>query len=299
MERVVRYLTEEATVRASGVIATRLITDMQGILETGPLATVALGRSLIGCVLMASHLKEGHSVGLYFRGSGPLGTLFAEAHFSGAARAYTGNPKSELPLTPDGRLDVSGGIGHGLLEVVRGTPRGNQNLNHTGTVIIRTGEVGDDIAYYLEQSQQIPSVVALGVAINEYGIVESAGGVLIELMPGAGEDVIAKIEARTRGVQSITKLIQEGATAEALVQTFLADFRLQKLEHEGELRYECRCSLERVERSMILLGLNEIDSMISEGKPIHVTCEFCGRKYALTGEHLVEIRREAHKQSLH
>ena len=299
MEKVSRFLTDDALVRASGVVATKLITDMQGTLDTGPLATVALGRSVVGCVLMAAHLKEGHSVGVYFRGNGPLGTLFAEASYSGAARAYTTNPKCELPLTTDGRLNVSGGIGHGLLEVVRGTAQGNQNLNHTGTVIIKTGEVGDDIAFYLEQSQQIPSVVALGVSVNEYGIVQSAGGVLVELMPGAGEDIIAKIEDNTRQVKTITGLIHDGAGPDQLVQAFLGGFSLQRLEHEGSLRYECRCSLERVERSLVLLGITEIDSMINENRSFAITCEFCGRKYTLSKDELVEIRREAHKQTLH
>lgn len=298
-ERVLKFLSEDSTVRISSTVATRLVNEMRKTLETYPIATVALGRAMIGCALMASHLKQEHSVGVYFRGSGPIGTLFAEASYEGMVRAYTANPKLELPLSPDGLLDIKGAVGHGLLEVVRASPFLNDNRNHTGTVIIRTGEIGDDLAYYLEQSHQIPSVVALSVQLDRYGQVEGAGGVLIEVMPGASEEALANIERQTKKVASLSKLILDGAGPEDLAKAFLSETKLQILEHPSELKYHCKCSLERIGRSFMLLGTAELDDMIREAKPIDVTCEFCGRRYQVGLDQLETFRRESHKNSLH
>src|SRR5690606_18834687 len=202
---------KDGSFRVSSVVATRVVDQMRSILNTYPIATVALGRSVIGCLLMSAHQKEGHSVGLYFRGSGPLGVIFAEATYEGACRAYTANPQLELPLQ-NGMLDISGAIGHGLLEVVRGAAYTNQL--HSGTVIIKTGEIAEDIAYYLQQSQQIPAVVAAGVEIDQYGLVRGAGGLLVELFPNAKENVITKIEESVRSAKSLSQLVTAGGTAE-------------------------------------------------------------------------------------
>lgn len=294
-EKVIRFLSEDAFVRASAVKATQLIEEMRITLGTYPVVSVAAGRAMVGAVLMASHLKDGQSVGLYFRGSGPIGSLFAESSYEGRSRASVANPKLDLPLV-DGKLDVSGAIGHGLLEVVRGIPHAKQL--YSGTVIIKTGEIGDDIAFYLQQSHQIPSVVALGVQTDESGVIKCAGGVLIEVMPGAPETAITLIEEKVKKVDSISKMILSGATEEQMVNAFLSDFKMVKIAHNHDLKYECRCSMERVQRSLLLIGLEELDNMIADNEPIQVTCEFCNRIYTLDVEQLKSIRQQSFKNSL-
>lgn len=294
-ERVHKYISENGLVRVSSVLATDVVREMQSTLNAFPIASVALGRAMVGCVLMVSHLKEGHSVGVYFRGSGPLGTVYAESTFEGAVRAYTANPHVDLP-NKNGRLNISDAIGIGLLEVVRGSPF--QHKFHTGTVEIRTGEIGDDIAFYLQQSHQIPSVVALGVHLDRTGRVDAAGGVLVELMPGATEETMKTIEGRVSEVKSISDLIFSGATPYDLANAFMKDFKLEELGHAPHLRYECRCNEERVHRSLLLIGFQELDLMIAEQKPVHVTCDFCGRKYTVELSTLQELRAKSFRNSL-
>jgi molecular chaperone Hsp33 len=294
-EKVRKFLSKDGFVRASSVIATHTINDMRSTLNSFPLASIAAGRALVGSILMASLQKEGHQVGLNFRGNGPLGHVFVESNFEGSVRAYVSNPEAELPLK-NGKIDVAGGIGVGLLEVVRASTYHTQN--HSGTVIIRTGEVGDDIAFYLEQSHQTPSVVALTCQVDDWGRVNCAGGVLIELMPGAPEDVISKIEKRAQEVTSLSQLIFEGRDEMYLAELFLKDFELLEMPHPFQLKYECKCSLERVTRSLLLVGYEEIDSLIAENKPTEIACGFCGKNFKVEIEELKKIREQSFRNSL-
>ena len=294
-ERVRKFISRDGSFRVSAVVATAVIDEMRLTLGSYPIATVALGRSLIGCMLMATHQKEGHSVGLYFRGSGPLGVIFAESNYDGASRAYTANPRVELPLK-NGFLDISGAVGHGLLEVVRGLPYSPQL--QSGTVIIRTGEIGEDIAYYLQQSAQIPSAVVLGVEVDEYGVVKGAGGLLVELFPGAPENVIEKIEENLKAAGSVSKMISGGASAQDLVAEFLKGFELDEIAHNHSIRYECRCSVEKVKNALLLLGTAELESMFNSGKDVEASCDFCGRSYVIPLKEVEELKNESFRRSL-
>ncbi|MCM2281362.1 MAG: Hsp33 family molecular chaperone HslO [Bdellovibrionaceae bacterium] len=294
-ERVHKFLSEDLTVRAAGVVATNIIEEMRSLQHTYPIATVAVGRAVVGALLMASHLKHGQELSLYFQGNGPLGTLFAEASYEGLTRGYASNPSLQVQMSGDA-IRTGPAIGIGLLTVTHHLPFGDQP--HRGTVIIRTGEIGDDIAFYLEQSHQIPSVVSLGVHVDSYGRVLAAGGVLIELMPGHSEETLNKIENRARQAPSISKRILDGATPADLVNDFLGDLKLLPLEHDYPIKYQCRCSQERVIRSLGLLGLAEVDSMLAEKKPVDAVCEFCGRKYEVSLAELEALRSEVYKESL-
>ena len=299
LKRVHKFLNEELTVRASGVVATQVVEEMRSIQNSYPLATVATGRAVVGALLMASHLKEGQQLSLYFQGNGPLGRVFAEGNYEGQVRGYASNNQYVAPIEGD-NLHVGAAIGIGLLTVTHHLP--NSEVPHRGTVIIHTGEIGDDIAFYLQQSHQIPSVVALGVHLNEFGRVIAAGGVLIELMPGHNEETIAKIEKRVREAPSISKRILEGATPEDLVRDYLQDFKLIELEHDHPTVYHCKCSYDRVLHSVQLLGLPEIEKILVEqeaGHPLlEVSCEFCGRRYEIKKDDLEALRGEMFKNSL-
>lgn len=293
--RVHKFLTSDMTVRAASVIATGVVDEMRSIQNSFPVATVAIGRSMVGALLMASHLKNGQELSLYFQGNGPLSRIFAEATFEGNVRAFSMNSHLEIPVDGD-NIRVGHAIGIGLLTVTHHLPTGDEP--YRGTVIIRTGEIGDDIAFYLHQSHQIPSVVALGVHLNAYGKVEAAGGVLIELMPGHDDSTIAAIEERVKKAPGISKMILEGASPEDLVKTYLGDFKLTELPHPHPISYKCRCSYDRALRSVMLLGVEDLDRMIAEEKPAEIGCEFCGRKYMIETPELEKIRADIYKTSL-
>ena len=293
--RVHKFLTEDLTIRASAVIATRVVDEMRSIQNSYPIATVAVGRAMVGTLLMASHLKQNQELSLYFQGNGPLGRVFAQANYEGQVRGYSNNPKYQSGVAGD-KIEIGAAIGIGLLTVTHHLPTGDQP--HRGTVIIRTGEIGDDIAFYLQQSHQIPSVVALGVHLSPYGLVEAAGGVLIELMPGHTDDTIGRIEERIRQTAPISKRILQGAGPEDLVKDFLTDFKLMELKHPYPITYHCRCTYERVVRSLLLLSAHDIDALIEEKKPAEVSCEFCGRQYLIAEDDLQKIRGDIYKGSL-
>jgi molecular chaperone Hsp33 len=294
-QRVHKFLTEDLTVRASVVVATQAVDEMRSIQNSYPIATVAVGRSMVAALLMASHLKQGQELSLYFQGNGPLGRVFAEANYEGHVRGYCNNSQYTAPVEGD-QIQVGPAIGIGLLTVTHHLP--NSDIPHRGTVIIRTGEIGDDIAFYLHQSHQIASIVALGVHVNAYGLVDAAGGVLIELMPGHADETIAKIEARTKNAPAISKRILEGASPEEILKDYLGDFNLMELDHPYNIAYQCRCSHERVLRSIMLLGIDEIDRALAEAKPLDVSCEFCGRRYHVTPDDLTKVRADLYKDSL-
>lgn len=293
--RVHKFLTQDLTVRISVVNATQVVDEMRSIQNSYPLATVAVGRSMVAALLMASHLKDGQELSLYFQGNGPLGRVFAEANFEGQVRGYCTHPQFQAPIEGD-QITIGSAIGIGLLTVTHHLP-GNDEP-HRGTVIIRTGEVGDDIAFYLHQSHQIPSVVSLGVHLNPYGLADGAGGILIELMPGHSDEMISQIEENVKKARSVSTMITEGATPTDIVREFLGETPLMELEHNYPIQYHCRCSKERVLRSVVLLGITEIENAVKEAKPLDVSCEFCGRHYEVTTEELEKLHSDLYRVSL-
>lgn len=295
-ERVHKFLTKDLTVRATSVIATQVVEEMRSIQNSYPISTVAVGRSMVASLLMAAHLKNKQELSVYLQGVGPLSRVFAEASFEGKVRGFSSAPQLESSETGE-KILIGPAIGIGLLTITHHLPTGG-GTPHRGTVELKTGEVGDDIAYYLQQSHQIGAVVSLGVHVNAYGKVEAAGGVLIELMPGHSDDVLEKIEAQVPKVKSISSRILEGATAEDLIRDYLAGFELIELEHDHPIEYSCRCSRERAKRSVSLLGVDELDEIITSGETTEINCEFCGRHYSITIDEIKEIRAEVYKDSL-
>jgi len=285
-QRVHRFVAQDLSFRAAVVNATDVVREMQSIQSTFPVATMAVGRSMVSAALMASQLKQGHQVSLYFRGDGPIEMFFAEANFEGEVRGYVAKPQLELP-PQYGPVNLGYAIGKGILTVVRTLP--HQKHSQRGSVEIQTGEVGDDVAYYLFQSQQVRSIVSLGVKINAFGYVESAGGILVELMPGAPEDLIKSFESVMKKDRSLSEDLAEGASVYDICDQYLKGFALQELEHPYELAYKCRCSKERLAQALTLLGHLEVEKMIEEKKPAHARCEFCGRQYTLEIQELQDL----------
>ncbi|MGE0632082.1 MAG: Hsp33 family molecular chaperone HslO [Pseudobdellovibrionaceae bacterium] len=295
-ERVHRFVTNDFTIRAACVNATEAVATMQQIQGTLPIATVAVGRAMVGAILMSSNMKEG-SIGLLFKGNGALLSVYAEAAQNGDVRGYTPMGHYSPPDYKEG-LSIKDHIGNGFLTVSRILP--HQKTPHQGTVKMVSGEIGEDIAHYLHQSQQIRSVISVGVYVDTYGKVLSAGGVLIEVMPGVEQDVVTKLEENVKSNTTlVSKMILEGKSALELVEPFLKGFDYTELDHDFPVRYSCPCTKERVLDAMMLFGIPELDDIIQKNEQTAVTCQMCGKPYELSVEDIKTVRDKMHKSSLH
>jgi molecular chaperone Hsp33 len=295
-QRVHRYVSNDFTIRASAVDATAVVQEMQKLQTMAPLPTVAVGRLMVGALLMASNLKQGQQLGLYIRSGGVLGSVFAEAHFDGQVRGYTPHALYE-PAEYAPELTLKEHIGDWLMSVTRHQPYQKQPF--TGAVQLVNGEIGDDIAYYLHQSQQIRSLVSLGVYLDSFGQVRAAGGLLIEVMPGVEDAVIEKIEANAKKAKvNVSKMLLEGVHPTHLVIPYMEGIPFTELDHDYPITYSCPCDKDRVLRAVETLGVEELQDMINKSEEAEVTCQMCGKPYKIPVNELEEIRTRLYKQSL-
>lgn len=295
-QRVHRFVSNDFTVRAASVDATEVVREMQRLQDTYPLPTVAVGRAMIGCLLMASQLKEGQQVGVYVRGMGPMSATFAEAAFDGQVRGYT--PHAHYaPESYGSTLSLKEAIGQGTMIVTRHQPFQKQPFQ--GMVQLVSGEIGDDIAYYLEQSQQIRSIVLLGVSLDTYGKVRAAGGLLVEVMPGVEEAVVDKIQKNfDQAAKNISQMLQDGQSAVSLVAPFLVGIPYTELDHDYPISYSCPCDKVRVIRALEILGVEELQDMINKKEEADITCQVCGRPYTISVEEIENVKNQLYRNSL-
>ncbi|MBQ9393714.1 MAG: Hsp33 family molecular chaperone HslO [Oscillospiraceae bacterium] len=283
-DRIVRAISSDGFVQAAAITSRGLVERARQIHHTLPTATAALGRALSGASLMGHALKgQGASLTLQFKGNGPLGTVLAVSDAEGNVRGYAANPRTELPLRPDGKLDVGGAVGHeGTLTVIKDL---HMRDPYVGTVDLLGGEIAEDIAGYFAESEQIPTVCALGVLIDRDQSVRSAGGYLIQLLPGAGEDVIAKVEGGVMAAGAVSALLEKDDDPERLLRTVLSDFEVKLLD-ETPVEYRCYCSRERVERALLSLGAAELEDILRQQGSCRMTCQFCDEVYDFSGDDL-------------
>jgi molecular chaperone Hsp33 len=284
--RIQKAIARSGEVRAAAIISTPVVREICRRHITSPIASIFLGRTITGAVLMASTHKEDHKIGLDFRGDGPLHRVVAEATFEGAVRAYCQNP-NVVTLDQPHPHDIRGAIGNGTLNV--DLVFKNQQKPYRGMVPIQTGEVGDDIAYYLHQSQQTPSIVSLSVLLDPNGQVMVAGGVLVELMPGYTEGTVVELEERAIKAPSLLQQISAGASTDDLLMTYMQNLDPLFIEHPYEVMHKCRCSRERILNGMTLFSQAEIQSMLDDSKPCEVTCEFCKEAYVISPSELSSL----------
>lgn len=277
-DKIHKVIAQDLSFRAAIVSGSDVVREMQSIQNTYPLATMAVGRAMMAAALMASHLKSEQLVSLYFRGDGPLEMFFAEADHEGHVRGYTPNPQL-AQSEEEGVLNLAPAIGNGLMTVVHSHPQ--QKAPQRGTVEIQTGEVAEDVAFYLLQSHQVQSLVALGVKVNPYGMVQGAAGIIVELLPGAIEGTIEKLEKNAKEAGSLSELVASGGGITDIMATYLKDLPTHDLDHPHPLTYQCRCSKERLGNALALLGHMEVEQMIQERRAAEARCEFCGRNYVI------------------
>ena len=283
-DRIVRAISTDGMVQAAAICSRELTERARQIHKTLPVATAALGRTLAAASMMGNALKgDGASLTLQFKGGGPLGTVLAVSDNEGCVRGYVTNPHTDLPLRPDGKLDVGGAVGHdGTLTVIKDL---HMKEPYVGTIDLLGGEIAEDVASYFVESEQIPTACALGVLVDRDQSVKSAGGYLIQLMPGAGEDTIAKVEGGVMAAGPVSAILEQNDDPEALLRTVMSDFDLKILE-TCPVSYKCYCSRQRVERALISLGKPELEQMLAEQGGCQLTCQFCDAVYDFSADDL-------------
>ena len=286
-DRIVRAISTDGMVQAAAICSRDLTERARQIHKTLPVATAALGRTLAAASMMGNALKgDGASLTLQFKGGGPLGTVLAVSDNEGNVRGYVTNPHVDLPLRPDGKLDVGAAVGHeGTLTVIKDL---HMKEPYVGTIDLLGGEIAEDVAGYFVESEQIPTACALGVLVDRDQSVKAAGGYLIQLMPGAAEDTIAKVEGGIMAAGAVSAILEKNDDPEAMLRTVMSDFDLKILE-TCPVEYRCYCSRERVERALISLGREELEQMLSEQGGCQMTCQFCDAVYEFTAEDIQRL----------
>lgn len=284
MDQLVRAITRDGMVKAVAVSTRDLTERARQIHRTLPVATAALGRTLAACSMMGNALKEdGASLTLRIQGGGPLGILLAVSDNQGNVRGTVDNPAVDLPLRPDGKLDVGAAVGgEGTLTVIRDL---HMKDPYVGSVGLLGGEIAEDLAAYFVESEQIPTACGLGVLVDRDQSVLAAGGYLIQLLPGAGEDVITRVEGGVMAAGAVTGLLSRAGGPEEVLREVLSDFDLEILER-SPIAYRCDCSRERMERALISLGPEELGKIIEEQGRAELTCRFCDNVQVFTREEL-------------
>ncbi len=294
MDEIIRAITADGFVKAYVVNSTEVVREAQAVHQTGKVASAALGRTVTAALILANDMKnETDRVSVQFRSEGPIGNVVAEANGKNEVKGFVSNPNVTLPLREDGKLDVGGALGHkGTLTIVRDI---GMKEPYVGTVELISGEIAEDISYYYMQSEQIPTVLGLGVLVAQNFAILSAGGFMIQLLPGAPDSIIDQIEANVKNLPaSISSLLADGKNAAEILSMLLSGFDYQILSKKEPL-YRCDCSRFRVESALISLGRAEMESMIEEEQTTEVSCHYCNKKYHFSQEDLRMLLRLATK----
>lgn len=287
MDELIRMIATDGHVKAVSITAKDLTERARTIHRLAPLATAALGRTLMAASLMGCQLKEEKgAVTLTVKGGGPLGTVMAVSDKDGNVRGYVGDGSVELPLKAPGKLDVGAGVGRdGTLTVIKDI---GLKEPYVGTVPLVSGEIAEDVTSYFVVSEQIPTACALGVLVDTDCSVSQAGGYLIQLLPGATDEEIDKVEHGVARLGAVTAALERGLDGEGLLREALADFHLEVLER-APVEYRCYCSRQRMERALISLGAKDLRALIDEQGDAELTCQFCDKSYHFTKQELERL----------
>ena len=293
MDYIIRAMSRDGYVKAMAIRSTAIVERARMIHKTTPTATAALGRLLSACSMMGNLQKvEDGALTLQIKGGGPLGTLLATSDAVGNVRGYVHNPSITLLEKYAGKLDVGAAVGtDGMLTVIRDL---RMKEPYVGSVALVSGEIADDITAYFAQSEQTPTACALGVLINTDRSVRVAGGYLIQLLPGAPDDVIDRVEAGIQRCGAVTAMLDAGKTPEEILGSVLSAFDL-KFFDETPVEYRCYCSRERVSATLLTIGKKDLQEIVDEGKPITIECQFCDTVYTFTPEDVAQLLKDANE----
>ena len=287
---LVKALGFNGQVRAYAVSTTETVGEAQRRHNTWPTASAALGRAVTAGVMIGAMLKGDEKLTIKIEGGGPIGAILVDSNAKGEVRGYVTNPHVHFDLNEHGKLDVRRAVGtDGMLSIVKDI--GLRDY-FTGQVPIVSGELGEDFTYYFAVSEQVPSSVGVGVLVNPDNTIQSAGGFIIQLMPGTEDETITEIENHLQTIPPISKMVQMGLTPEEILVQLLGENHVQILE-KMPVAFVCQCSKERISNALISLGKAEIEDMIETEGKAEAQCHFCNEKYHFSKEDLAELVEEA------
>ena len=292
MDQIVRAVSADGFVKISAITARDMVERARVIHDLSPTACAALGRTLCGASMLGELMKEADaSLTIRVNGGGPAGSVIAVSDSEGNARGYVQNPQADLPTRADGKLDVGGLVGRsGMLTVSRDI---GLKEPYVGSVELVSGEIAEDLAQYMVESEQIPSAVGLGVLIDTDKSVKAAGGFIVQLMPGAPENLIEKLETNILFMDQLTTVLSEDGV-DAVISQVLFSLDPREAERHG-VEYRCTCSRERVAEALRSVGEAELRSMAAEGRDAEVSCQFCDKVYRFTPEDLTALCPETER----
>ena len=287
---IVRATAANNQIRAFAATTKETVEAARQAHNTSPVATAALGRLLTGGAMMGSMMKnDSDMLTIQIEGDGPIGGLTVTADSKGNVKGYVEHPEVMLPPNAQGKLDVAGALGIGLISVIK-----DMGLKepYVGQTILQTSEIAEDLTYYFATSEQVPSSVGLGVLMEHDNTVKQAGGFIVQLMPFVDDDVVDRLEVNIKKISSVTSMLDKGMTPEEILEEVLDGFEVE-VKDTMPAQFYCNCTKERVEKAIISIGKKDIQEMIEDGKPIEVNCHFCGKSYEFSVEELKTLIKKA------
>ncbi|MFB5763064.1 Hsp33 family molecular chaperone HslO [Paenibacillus medicaginis] len=283
-DRLIRGTAMEGRVRAFAIRTTELAEELRRRHDTYPTTTAALGRTVTAAAMMGAMLKGEEKLTVQVKGDGPIGQIVADANAKGEVRGYVAEPHVHLPSNSVGKLDVAGAVGtSGFIHITKDL---GLKEPYRGSIPIISGELGEDFTYYFAKSEQTPSAVGLGVLVDTDNSVIVAGGFIIQLLPGLNDDEITAIENAVGALPPVTSLLDQGLDLEEMLRWMLPDVQIMD---SMDIRFQCQCSEERVEKTLISLGQHELEQLIAEDGQAEVVCQFCNEAYRFDKDHLQRL----------
>lgn len=288
-DSIIRATAAGAQIRAFAAVTTNLVEEARQRHNTSPVATAALGRLMTGAVMMGSMMKNPEDIlTVQIKCSGPIGGLTVTADSQGGVKGYAYNPDVMLP-PKNGKLDVGGALGQGVLTVIRDM---GMKEPYSGQTILQTGEIAEDLTYYFATSEQIPSSVGLGVLMEGDNTVRCAGGFIVQVMPFVEDKVLDKLEENIGKIRPVTAMLDNGHTPEEMLREVLEGLDVE-ITDTLPAGFTCNCSKQRIEKAIISIGKKEIQSLIDEGKDVEVKCHFCNTAYSYSVDELKELLKKS------
>lgn len=285
---ITRITAADSQIKAVAIDGTAIVNEALIRHKLSPVAAAALGRTMMGALLLATNLKKAENkITVRIIGDGPLGGIIVTTTGDYRVRGYVQEPHLELPLNKQGKLDVGGAVGsNGFIHVTKDL---QLKEPYTGTIQLATGEIGEDFSHYLYYSEQTPSIVALGVLVDKDQSIRTAGGYMVQLLPGVEEEVIAKLENNINGIEAVTSYMEKGFKVEDILKEVVLQGFTTNISKKEPAMFSCGCSKDNLSRTLISLGKEELTDMLIKQNQVELTCHFCSDVHTFSIQELKTI----------